>query len=490
MLLELTKQLTGVEKIKYKYVIIGAGLSGLSTAYELSKTYPGEILILEKDHNIGGLAKTISKNNSQYDLGSHRIHIQISEKLFNFINEVTGGSKIIKKVRGGKLRLRNSNIMYPIKSLQFFVSLGLAESFRCAVSLIKYRLIGFFKSTNEKSSDYETYLIYNAGKRAYKIFYEPYALKVWGVEPNTISITAVKKRMSMINPIVFIKDIISLYFKKDNISYYYYLTNGVGDIANGMYKTLLENKVKVITGVSDFQLINSGQIHQVEIATNSGDSFTVAYDFLVSTIPINEIVMKLQPDKLIKQIVDKVKWRGLKLVYLHLKEDPVLAGETFYFPEIRYIFGRVSIPKRFSKTMQPDQSFTSYICEVPCSMADAKWSMSPGQLYQKCFEDLLNAKLIRPDNEIVTDKNFIVELPMVYPLYTIGWQETILQLLHYLESSHKYIYTSGKCGFFMHCNMDHSIEIGMELAQYINDGKEPESFYNNINRYHSYKLRD
>ena len=128
-----------MEKLKFKYVIIGAGVSGLSTAYELSKVFPSEILVLEKDEIVGGLCKTISKNNSYYDLGSHRIHSQVSEKFLEYIGKASD-SEIIKNTRGGKLRLKKSFITYPIKSFQFFISLGLIESILCAISLIKYRI--------------------------------------------------------------------------------------------------------------------------------------------------------------------------------------------------------------------------------------------------------------------------------------------------------------------------------------------------------------
>lgn len=222
-----------MEKKEYKYVVIGAGVSGLATAYELSKKNPGKILIVEKDEILGGLCKTISKNNSYYDLGSHRIHDQIPERPLNFIRELSING-IIRNTRGGKLKLNNSFILYPIKSFQFFLSLGLSESFLCALSLIKYRFRNLFKSKAKKYSDYETYLINNAGKRAYKVFYEPYARKVWGCEPNTISTTAVKKRMSMTNPMVFIKDIINHYFKKGNSNHYYYMKSGIGDFAKGV----------------------------------------------------------------------------------------------------------------------------------------------------------------------------------------------------------------------------------------------------------------
>lgn len=54
-------------KIDYEVVIIGAGISGLSAAYELKDK---NILILEKEDSVGGRILTRFKNNVFYDIGA------------------------------------------------------------------------------------------------------------------------------------------------------------------------------------------------------------------------------------------------------------------------------------------------------------------------------------------------------------------------------------------------------------------------------------
>jgi protoporphyrinogen oxidase len=477
-----------MEKLTYKYVILGGGVCGLSTAYELSKAHPGEILVLEKDEIVGGLCKTISRNDSRYDLGSHRIHFQTPEKSLKYIGDLSD-KEVIKNTRGGKLKLNNSFILYPIKSFQFFLSLGLVESFKCGISLLTYRFVAFFNK-KEKYTDYETYLINKAGKRAYQIFYEPYARKVWGCDPKTIDTCAVKKRMSMTNPIIFIKDILKHFFGKNNTGSYYYLSHGIGGFSEGMEKKLYEKNAKIVTNVNDFELKEIDGKHQIIFSTNVNGKCTITYEKLISTIPIDELILKLNPAKEILDIVEKVRWRGLKLAYIHLQEEPLLPGETFYFPEIKYIFGRISIPKRFSNFMQADQNHTGFVCEVPCSPEDEKWNMDPKEIFKRCHNDLIKANLVKNGNGVLMEKNFIIDLPKVYPLFTIGWQKTISHLLEYLQKNYKHIYTSGKGGFFMHCNMDHSVEIGVRLAEHLANGKEAESWYENFYKFHSLKLRD
>ena len=476
-------------KAKYKYVIIGAGVSGLSTAYGLSKANNGDLLILEKDDQVGGLCKTISRNKASYDLGSHRIHSQVPDHINQFISQISV-SGIIKNTRAGKLRLNKSYITYPINSFQFFISLGLIEFVLCSVSFLKYRLKRLFNDLNHKNFNYESYLIDHAGKRAYKIFYEPYARKVWGCEPRNISVNAAKKRVSMSNPLQFIKEIIIHYFKKNNTNYYYYLQHGIGDFPKGLEQELEKKNVEIVTHVIDFDLVGDKQSHQICFSTSLGNIHTVEYETLISTIPVDELVIKLSPGKEIAETVKKIKWRGMKLVFIHVNEEPKYKGESFYFPEIKYIFGRVSLPKRFSGSTQANNPYTAYVCEVPCSVGDEIWNMKPVEIYEKCFNDLVKARLVSGKNELVSGINFFIELPNVYPLYTVGWQINLEKIIDFLGLNYKDIYTSGKCGFFLHCNLDHSIGIGLQLAQYITEGKQPPEWYKKLNDFHNLKLRD
>ena len=56
-----------------KVVIIGAGPAGLTAAYELlKKTDKYQIIILEKDNQVGGISKTVNYKGNRIDIGGHR----------------------------------------------------------------------------------------------------------------------------------------------------------------------------------------------------------------------------------------------------------------------------------------------------------------------------------------------------------------------------------------------------------------------------------
>lgn len=59
-----------------KVVIIGAGPAGLTAAYELCKADVASV-VLEKDHVVGGLARTVNYKGYLFDIGGHRFFTKV-----------------------------------------------------------------------------------------------------------------------------------------------------------------------------------------------------------------------------------------------------------------------------------------------------------------------------------------------------------------------------------------------------------------------------
>jgi protoporphyrinogen oxidase len=464
-------------------------VSGLATAVRLTEAFPGEVLVVEKEAQVGGLLRTVERNGARYDLGSHRIHKDPSPRSFGLIREICG-NRVIKKERGGRLRLKKSYLDYPITSFQMFRSIGLFESGMCAASLLKSRLLSGLRkdAVSAEQDNYESYLVRRAGRRAYRLFYEPYARKVWGGEPSSISTTAVKKRISMTSPTLFLKDMIAHYTGRSKDSYYYYVLGGMGSLAEGLAQRVRERGGEIMTGIHDFSLNLDGPNKTIRFPGEEVPG--VEFETLISTIPIEELLAKLSPPENIIKQVKKVGWRGLRLVFMHVEGEPRLEGESFYYPELAYVFGRVSIPKRFDPSMQPESGQTALTCEVPCSQNDKLWNTPAEEMYKLCLESLQKGSLIGTNQRSRNEKNFIIDLTKIYPLYRVGWDEVIKSLLLYSAEKHPFVYFSGKPGLFLHNNIDQSMEIGLSLADDIIAGASSKDWIARLSAFHSLKLRD
>ena len=73
--------------MQVKTLILGAGLTGLSTAYHLEQAGETDYLLVEKEAVPGGLCASVQKNGFTYDYGGHLLHLHTPY-----------GKKLVKKL--------------------------------------------------------------------------------------------------------------------------------------------------------------------------------------------------------------------------------------------------------------------------------------------------------------------------------------------------------------------------------------------------------
>ena len=96
----------------YDFIIVGAGISGLYTCYNLLKINKNyKILILEKNKENGGRIQTINYKKTTYEAGGARFH----DKQLRI-------SKLIRELKLDKLKYKISNdtifLPYPINKYE------------------------------------------------------------------------------------------------------------------------------------------------------------------------------------------------------------------------------------------------------------------------------------------------------------------------------------------------------------------------------------
>ena len=83
--------------MKVKYLIIGAGISGLTFA-----NYVDDYLIVEKENEVGGYCRTIKKKDYVWDYAGHFFHFKTEEfknKFLLFHNVVFSFTKLFENIK-------------------------------------------------------------------------------------------------------------------------------------------------------------------------------------------------------------------------------------------------------------------------------------------------------------------------------------------------------------------------------------------------------
>lgn len=156
-------------KEKYDVIVIGAGLSGMTTAYYLAKSSK-KVLLLEKEDFLGGRTSSWNDAGFMVEAGFHR-HIGYYKKLPKILRQV--GVKLkdivmfekeveIKILNDKNIVLGISPFHNPITFIKDFIGNKEFLSFKDKLSLIKLFLFGFVDYTiNPRKLDQYSILDYS-----------------------------------------------------------------------------------------------------------------------------------------------------------------------------------------------------------------------------------------------------------------------------------------------------------------------------------------
>jgi len=174
-----------------KVVIMGAGPTGLTAAYELLKNGPGryQVTVLEKDPQyVGGIARTVGYKGYHFDIGGHRFFSK-SPEIERWWSEVMGDDFLVRP-RLSRWYYRKKFFSYPIKPFEVLRVFGLFDSFRMFLGYIKIRLFPIKPERNLAD-----YYINQFGAFLAKPFFIDYNEKLWGVPCAELSIDFAKQRV-------------------------------------------------------------------------------------------------------------------------------------------------------------------------------------------------------------------------------------------------------------------------------------------------------
>ena len=159
-------------------VIIGAGPAGLTAAYELLQQGRPAI-VLEADRQVGGISRTVEYKGFRFDIGGHRFFSKV-EMVRDWWARMLPDDFLVRP-RLSRIYYAGKFFDYPLKPMNALMGLGLLESFRIGVSLVRIKL---FPYRDEDS--FEHWVSNRFGRRLYETFFKTYTEKVWGMPCSEI----------------------------------------------------------------------------------------------------------------------------------------------------------------------------------------------------------------------------------------------------------------------------------------------------------------
>jgi len=474
-------------KSEGKIVILGAGITGLTLAWELSRVYKDRVLLLEREDYVGGLCATLSKDNFHFDLGSHRFHDMYMQKPWKLI-KILCKNKILKRKRKGMLYIREYHMRYPPSALNVVNALGFKKSLQFIFSYLQAFLSR--RLNNSKTiHTYESHTIKEVGKLAYEKFYKPYALKLWGISPDRIAMESAIRRVSRFQLSVICKDIMKMLQGKD-LRFFYYPKEGMGYLPNVLQQRFLENAGVLYASAQVEKLqVNNNKVTQIHFKTANGTPEVVNVDTVISTIAFDDLNNLISPPLDAQHIPEtSMRRRSLRILYMIIEGKTLSDNDTFYFPDPSLLIGRVSELNKFSPFLNEDSKRTFLALEIPCAYDDEIWNMDDAKLAQRCLQEIVTAGIIR--KPVSQPIYFSKKLKNIYPVYEVGWKEEFRKIYNRLRAIDN-LYMIGRQALFLHCNIDHCMLMADKLTNFLSlDKPDKKEWEDIVAGFYHFQVRD
>lgn len=443
-------------------LVIGAGPAGLSAALRLARA-GYSVTVLEKEDHVGGLCATLNKDGSIFDLGGHRFITKDDE----IMQEILGimGDEMIVRNRRSQILLRNKYFEYPLDMKDLMKKMPVGTTLAAGFSYIFTKLSRMI--IPHKDVSLQDWVTNRFGKKLYSIYFGPYSEKLWGVSPNEISADWAGQRISLLS----LTDVLLRMLKlkkgtpKTYATKFYYPAKGIGRLCERLAEEVLESGGKIILSSSaEKYYIENNRIKGVDAG---GTQYSA--DYVISTIPLPELLQKLDPlpSSDLLDISHKMSFRSLRFLCCTFDQPKVTDNNWVYISEPKYVFMRIQDLKNWSPALVEEDK-SALVLEISCKRGDPIWEASTEKLLEQSLIDL-EAIGISPGISKKLVNYADTRNEHAYPIYDIGYKERIKAVLtHILQIPN--LITCGRQGLYRYNNMDHSIKMGFLAAKRITDG--------------------
>jgi len=447
--MELVERIKTMSKTTSPVLIIGAGITGLSLGYFLSrKGIPS--IVLEKEAQPGGLARSFHYDGFTFDIGPHRFHTDnqsINQIILNLL-----GSEARHITRQSRVCFERR--FYPWPLHPSYVLLRFPLHIALSVFLDLFHL---YRKAPAKT--FKDQIINMYGPTLFRHFFEGYSSKFLGIVPELThpdwAQTGIDR--AIIDNRLKIHNLQQLLFqvlipRRDPQLRFVYPAGGCGRFAMNLADQYVRQGGVLRCG----QAVEAMEIGGTSITGVQVSGQRIEPSWVVWTGPVHSLAA------LLHQPAPDLKYLALVCYNLILGAGPEFDFQWSYHGRSDVIFSRVSIPKNFDPGNTPSGQ-RSMCVEVTCYEEDEIYQ-NPNRFLDRLLIDLKREGLLRTDHEVQT--LHLERFPWAYPIYRIDYRDQ-LQCLEQNLAGYNNLIRAGRLGSFWYNNMDHCLEASLRLAEEI-----------------------
>ena len=444
-------------------IVLGAGPAGLGLAFRAAGA-GHDVTVIEREDRVGGAAGSFNVAGVRVDHGSHRLHRAIAPEILSDLQDLLGDD-LQRRLRHGRIRLAGRWLPFPLTPVATIRHLPRGFGICAAIeSLTSW-------ARRPQADTYSEIVRAGLGPTMAARFYEPYAWKLWGIDPGEISGEQARRRIAAATPTALIRRVLA--GRDPEARTFLYPRRGFGQLWEALAAAATARGATITLGRTAVAVDRDGEAPVVRL----GDGGAVRGRHLYSTVPLPVLVRLLRPtapDDVLAAAA-RLRTRAMVLVYLVMGRDRHTPFDAHYLPERWTPVTRISEPKNYraghpgsNDAGDPDDR-TVLCAEVPCARGDKVWRASDAELAAMVHATLRSAGL--PDDaplDVVVRR-----LPSAYPIYDRGFAAH-LDLLDRWVGHLPDVTTYGRNGLFVHDNSHHALAMAWAAADALGPDGAPD----------------
>lgn len=405
--------------MKMKYLILGAGPSGLTLANRLKQMGETSFFVLEKEKEAGGLCRSTQVDGSPFDIGGgHFLDVRrpkVNEFLFQFMPE----EEWEKFDRDSRIAVNGDVISHPIEANIWQMKL------ENQVEYLKSIAVAGCNLKEEMPQEFVSWIYWKLGDKIAENYMIPYNQKMFGEDLNQLGTYWLEKLPN----VSFEETLLSCLTKKaygeqpGHAQFFYPKKYGYGELWLRM--------AEEIKG----QIKYDASVHAIDFDTNTvttKEGETYSTDVIISTIPWMEFAKITGMPQELKEKIGHLKYSSVQTAYFPDNLDT--EAQWVYYPDPELSYHRILVRHNF------------------CNGSKGYWT---------------ECNSTRVDE--TTESTFQYMNQYAYPLNTIGKPEIMKELLEWAKT--RRVYGLGRWGEHQHYNSDLVVELALKMAEELNSAQ-------------------
>ncbi|MGM0557453.1 MAG: protoporphyrinogen/coproporphyrinogen oxidase [Myxococcota bacterium] len=418
--------------MKTKYLVIGAGMSGLAFANFIDSD---DYLVLEQDSEVGGWCKTVKQDGFVWDYSGHFFHFKHPE-IEAYLRDRMPDDEVSTVVKNSKIIYDDAWVDFPFQ--KNIHQLPKDDFVECLYDL-------YFRDEASEDFDPDSFkgMLYEKfGRGISEKFLVPYNEKLYACDLEELD----RDAMGRFFPYADLEEIIRNMREPDNQSYnatFTYPKNGAIMYVNALLSEVPNDQVLLNTRLERLDL-------DANIAHTS-DGREIEYEHVISSAPFDALlnIAGFEPEPGV------FSYNRVLVFNLGFDRKGPERVHWIYFPERKYSFYRVG----FYDNIMEDDRMSLYV-EIGYP---AEGDIDVAGMREQVLADLRTAGVV-DEHELVSDHTVTLD-----PAYVHITQDSTAAFEDYHSTLNlRGVHSIGRYGGWTYCSIEDNIVEARALARKFN----------------------